>query len=38
MVLFPSYYFHGTIPTECPDTRVSIAFDIIDSDRIAPSH
>jgi tetratricopeptide (TPR) repeat protein len=38
MVLFPSYFFHGTIPTECPDTRVSIAFDIIDSDRIAPSH
>jgi len=37
MVLFPSYFFHGTIPTECPDTRVSIAFDIIDSDRVAPS-
>ncbi len=33
MVLFPSYFFHGTIPTECQDTRVSIAFDIIDSDR-----
>jgi uncharacterized protein (TIGR02466 family) len=33
MVLFPSYFFHGTIPTECVDTRVSIAFDVIDSDR-----
>jgi len=34
MVLFPSYFFHATIPTECPDERISIAFDIIDSDRV----
>jgi len=37
MVLFPSYFFHSTIPTGCPDMRVSIAFDIIDSDRLAAS-
>jgi uncharacterized protein (TIGR02466 family) len=35
MVLFPSYFFHATIPTGCPDTRVSIAFDVIDRDRMA---
>ncbi len=34
MVLFPSYFFHRTIPTGCPDTRVSISFDIIDRDRL----
>jgi tetratricopeptide (TPR) repeat protein len=34
MVLFPSYFFHSTIPTGCLDTRVSIAFDVIDRDRI----
>jgi hypothetical protein len=37
VVLFPSYFFHSTIPTESPDTRVSIAFDIIDRDRLAAS-
>ncbi len=37
MVLFPSYFFHGTIPTGSQDTRVSIAFDIIDRERIAAS-
>ena len=36
MVLFPSYFFHGTIPTGCQDTRVSIAFDVIDKDRFDP--
>jgi uncharacterized protein (TIGR02466 family) len=37
VVLFPSYFFHSTIPTGSPDTRVSIAFDIIDRDRLAAS-
>lgn len=37
MVLFPSYFSHSTVPTGSPDTRVSIAFDIIDSDRLAAS-
>jgi tetratricopeptide (TPR) repeat protein len=36
MVLFPSYFFHSTIPTESSDTRVSIAFDVIDGDRFDP--
>ncbi|MCH7694631.1 MAG: hypothetical protein IID50_14405, partial [Proteobacteria bacterium] len=29
MVLFPSYFYHRTVPTESADTRVSIAFDIL---------
>jgi tetratricopeptide (TPR) repeat protein len=37
MVLFPSFFFHRTVPTESPDTRISIAFDIIDKDRLAAS-
>ncbi len=29
MGLFPSYFYHHTVPTESTDTRVSIAFDIL---------
>ncbi len=29
MVLFPSYFFHNTIPFETDETRISIAFDLI---------
>ncbi len=29
MVLFPSYFYHGTVPTETAEIRVSIAFDVL---------
>ncbi|MGO8918797.1 MAG: tetratricopeptide repeat protein [Stellaceae bacterium] len=29
MLLFPSYFFHGTVPFDGGDTRISIAFDTI---------
>ena len=29
MILFPSYFYHRTIPFEVPGTRVSIAFDLM---------
>jgi len=29
MVLFPSYFFHRTIPFAAPGTRISIAFDVL---------
>ena len=29
MVLFPSYLYHRTIPFECDDKRISIAFDLL---------
>jgi uncharacterized protein (TIGR02466 family) len=29
LILFPSYYFHRTVPTGSVDMRVSIAFDVI---------
>ena len=29
MLLFPSYFFHGTVPFDGADTRISIAFDTI---------
>ena len=29
MVLFPSYFFHHTVPFNTNDTRISIAFDLI---------
>jgi hypothetical protein len=29
MVLFPSYFFHRTIPFSAPGTRISIAFDVL---------
>ncbi len=28
MALFPSYFYHRTVPTESAGTRVSIAFDV----------
>jgi tetratricopeptide (TPR) repeat protein len=29
MVVFPSYFYHRTIPLEEPGTRISIAFDVV---------
>ncbi|MCH7937472.1 MAG: tetratricopeptide repeat protein [Proteobacteria bacterium] len=29
MVLFPSYFYHGTIPFETDETRISVAFDLM---------
>jgi tetratricopeptide (TPR) repeat protein len=29
MLLFPSYFFHGTLPFDSAETRISIAFDTI---------
>ncbi|MCH8835591.1 MAG: tetratricopeptide repeat protein [Proteobacteria bacterium] len=29
MVLFPSYFYHRTVPTESTDMRISIAFDVL---------
>ncbi len=29
MLLFPSYFYHATVPYENDDTRISIAFDVI---------
>ena len=29
MVLFPSYFFHCTIPFAAAGTRISVAFDVI---------
>ncbi len=29
MVLFPSYFYHHTVPTESTGMRVSIAFDVL---------
>jgi hypothetical protein len=29
LVLFPSYYWHGTVPFESQDARLAIAFDVI---------
>ena len=29
MVLFPSYFYHGTIPFETEETRISVAFDLM---------
>jgi len=28
IVMFPSYVWHGTIPFNSPDNRISVAFDI----------
>jgi len=33
MVLFPSYFFHRTIPFTAPGTRISIAFDVLPGKR-----
>ncbi len=32
MLLFPSYFNHGTIPFEAAETRISIAFDVLGED------
>jgi len=29
LVLFPSYMWHGTIPFESPDSRMTVAFDVV---------
>jgi len=29
MILFPSYFYHRTLPFEAPDPRISIAFDVV---------
>jgi hypothetical protein len=29
MILFPSYYWHRTVPLETDETRISFAFDIV---------
>ena len=29
LILFPSYFFHRTVPTGSQDLRVSIAFDVM---------
>ena len=29
LVLFPSYFYHRTIPFDDPGTRISIAFDVV---------
>ena len=29
MLLFPSYFYHRTVPAEAPGTRISIAFDVL---------
>ncbi len=29
LVLFPSYMWHGTLPFTAPDTRTTIAFDVL---------
>ena len=35
MVLFPSYFYHHTVPFETDETRVSIAFDLMPAKRAA---
>jgi len=32
MVLFPSYFYHRTVPFESGEVRISIAFDVLDAD------
>ena len=32
MFLFPSYFYHGTMPIETEEQRISIAFDVIPQD------
>ncbi len=29
LVLFPSYFWHGTVPFTSDDTRLTIAFDVV---------
>jgi hypothetical protein len=32
MVLFPSYFYHRTVPFESDEVRISIAFDVLELD------
>ena len=32
MILFPSYFYHRTIPFEAEDVRISISFDVLARD------
>ena len=32
LLLFPSYFYHGTVPFEAEETRISIAFDVLGED------
>ena len=32
MFLFPSYFYHRTVPTESTQNRISVAFDVIPDD------
>ena len=36
LVLFPSYFWHGTVPFSSDDTRLTVAFDVIPG-KIAPA-
>jgi hypothetical protein len=29
MLLFPSYFYHRTLPFESEDTRISVSFDVL---------
>ncbi len=33
LVLFPSYMWHGTVPFEADDPRMTVAFDVVPTDR-----
>ncbi len=37
MVLFPSYFYHRTVPFEAAEERISIAFDVLAEDRAVPA-
>ena len=32
LLLFPSYFYHGTVPFEAAEPRISIAFDVLPED------
>ena len=33
-ILFPAYFFHHTIPTGTPESRITIAFDVVANEAI----
>jgi uncharacterized protein (TIGR02466 family) len=33
LVLFPSYFYHSTVPFDAEGTRISVAFDLVPTDR-----
>ncbi|MEO7051258.1 MAG: tetratricopeptide repeat protein [Rhodanobacter sp.] len=37
LVLFPSYFWHGTVPFSSTQTRLTVAFDVVPDQRV-PSH